>query len=177
MKRSRRHDPPKGADRTMNPIKRMFSLAGALTALVAIAAVASAGASTDVPYRGTETVVASLEANGDGTFHVTSSGTGVATELGKYTVEQAGSINLVTGSTTGSYTLTAANGDTLSATYTGALTGPTTLHSSGPIVAGTGRFAGATGELVVDGVVVAQTASSATLNNTITGRISTVESS
>jgi hypothetical protein len=162
----------------MNPIKRMFFLAGALMALVAIVAVPSAGASTYVPFGGTDTVVATLQPNEDGTFHVAGNGGGYATQLGRFTVEDGGTIDLFgTGWFSGSYTLTAANGDTMSGTFAGGLTGPDTFHTSGPIVGGTGRFAGATGEVTFDGVVVEATASSATVNNTLTGTISSGGSS
>jgi hypothetical protein len=162
----------------MNTFRRLFSLAGVLTALVAIAAVASAGAGTYVPFRGMDTLVATLHDNGDGTVDTASSGEGNATQLGKFTVvDDVGTLNLMTGEFSGSYTLIAASGDTLSGEFDGGLTGPTTFHTSGPIVGGTGRFAGAEGTLTFDGVVVEQTASSATVRNTISGTISTVGSS
>jgi hypothetical protein len=82
--------------------------------------------------------------------------TGHGTHLGKYTVVAQEIINLATLEVTaGSFTITAANGDTIVGTYSGqaALASPTviTYLVSGPITGGTGRFAGATGSITFAG--------------------------
>jgi hypothetical protein len=82
--------------------------------------------------------------------------TGHGTHLGKYTVVAQEIINLLTLEVTeGSFTITAANGDTIVGTYSGqaAFASPTliTYLVSGPITGGTGRFAGATGSITFAG--------------------------
>jgi hypothetical protein len=84
--------------------------------------------------------------------------TGHATHLGRYTLVAREYVNLETLAVTeGSFTLTAANGDTLSGTYEGraalsGVAGEITYHVEGPVTEGTGRFAGAEGRLVWDGI-------------------------
>jgi hypothetical protein len=76
-------------------------------------------------------------------------GTGQATHLGLFTATEGLCLNPGTGEFSGHFTLTAANGDTISGTSYGQLvpTGSTTATIYGVFVitAGTGRFLGATG--------------------------------
>jgi hypothetical protein len=133
----------------------------AITSAVAAAALATPALAADrVPYRGTDS----------GTFQVVNScggglltedvASGHATHLGAYQLLASECILplgpgtfAVTG---GAFTLTGANGDTISGTYEGtaalAADGVNfTYDVSGPITGGTGRFAGADGELVWHG--------------------------
>lgn len=73
--------------------------------------------------------------------------TGNATHLGRFTVEFPHTVNFATASGVGTYTFTAANGDTLTATFTGqAQRGTvTSIVEHATITGGTGRFVGATG--------------------------------
>lgn len=73
--------------------------------------------------------------------------TGTATHLGRFTVEFPHTVNFATASGVGTYTFTAANGDTLTATFTGQaqLGAVTSIVEQATITGGTGRFAGATG--------------------------------
>ena len=75
-------------------------------------------------------------------------GTGNATHLGRFTVENRHVVPFVT-SGSGSYEFTAANGDTLTAEFTGQATlaapGVLSILETATITGGTGRFAGATG--------------------------------
>lgn len=73
--------------------------------------------------------------------------TGHATHLGRFTVEFPHTVNFATASGAGTYTFTAANGDTLTATFTGQaqLGTVTSIVEQATITGGTGRFAGATG--------------------------------
>jgi hypothetical protein len=100
-------------------------------------------------------------------------GTGEATHLGRYSLTAGETIDLATGAVTnGHFTLTAANGDTVSGTYSGqALPGLTGYVVSGPITGGTGRFAGATGLLVWHGTLDPQ---ALTFTDEITGTISSI---
>lgn len=79
-------------------------------------------------------------------------GTGTATHMGRFTVQQAQCISTVTGAiTNGEATLTAANGDQIFMTYTGAIVGGNpqlpVADLTYVVVGGTGRFANAEGEI------------------------------
>ena len=76
--------------------------------------------------------------------------TGRATHLGKFTLEIPHVVNRAKGTAVGSYEFTAANGDTLTADFTGkampsATPGVLAIVETATITGGTGRFAGATG--------------------------------
>jgi hypothetical protein len=82
---------------------------------------------------------------------VDGSATGKATYLGLFTVEFPHTVNFVTRTGEGTFTFTAANGDTLTADFTGqAQPGPiVSIVEHATITGGTGRFAGATGSFTV----------------------------
>jgi hypothetical protein len=82
---------------------------------------------------------------------VDGSATGNATHLGRFTVEFPHTVNFATRTGTGTFTFTAANGDTLTADFTGqAQPGPiVSIVEHATITGGTGRFAGATGTFTV----------------------------
>jgi hypothetical protein len=82
---------------------------------------------------------------------VNGSATGNATHLGRFTVEFPHTVNFVTHTGEGTFTFTAANGDTLTATFLGlAQPGPiVSIEEHATIKGGTGRFAGATGTFTV----------------------------
>jgi hypothetical protein len=123
---------------------------------VSLATVAVSAVAAETPFKGTvnaeETVVPSPP-----TASLTRDGTGTATYLGRYTEDIEMTINLPTLSSTGTATLTAANGDTLTATVVGQATrtGPTTLSivEVYTITGGTGRFADATGNFTLHSTV------------------------
>ena len=82
-------------------------------------------------------------------------GTGKATHLGKFTVDIPHVVNRANRTAIGSYQFTAANGDTLSADFTGQATPTATpgvlyIEETATITGGTGRFAGATGSFTVE---------------------------
>jgi len=84
------------------------------------------------------------------TLTVTGTLEGTATQLGRFTASTTEVVDLPTASGTGTYIFTAANGDQMSTTVVGgevSFTPPnvSTVVLVGTIVAGTGRFAGATG--------------------------------
>jgi hypothetical protein len=82
-------------------------------------------------------------------------GTGNATRLGRFTISVPHRVNFATGSATGTMTFTAANGDALTADFTGQ-SAPTTnpgVHTiveKATITGGTGRFAGTVGSFIVE---------------------------
>ena len=77
--------------------------------------------------------------------------TGNGTHLGKFAVQFPHIVNFATSTGVGTYTFTAADGDTLTANFTGqAQPGPiTSIVEEAVITGGTGRFAGATGSFTV----------------------------
>jgi hypothetical protein len=81
---------------------------------------------------------------------VIASGTGEATHLGHFTMVSPHLNNVFTQEVEGEQNFTAANGDTLTAHFTGVLTGDPFVSLEGTlpctITGGTGRFAGATGQ-------------------------------
>ena len=92
--------------------------------------------------------------------------TGNATQLGQFTLAIPHVVNRATRTAIGSYEFTAANGDTLTAEFTGtamptAVPGVLYIEETATITGGTGRFAGATGSFICE-----------RLFNTITGTTS-----
>ena len=81
-------------------------------------------------------------------------GSGKASHLGKFTVDIPHVVNRTNSTAIGTYEFTAANGDTLSASFTGqgtpsATPGVLAIVETATITGGTGRFAGATGSFTV----------------------------
>lgn len=97
---------------------------------------------------------------------------GRATHLGRYTLHASEEINLATlAVTNGRFTLTAADGDTLSGSYAGTAAATSdplviTYHVDGPVTGGTGRFAGAHGRITFDGIA---NLGNGTLSDRVTG--------
>ena len=106
------------------------------------------------------------------------SGIGTATHLGSFTAEQQHTINLLTTEVLeGTFTFTAANGDTVLGTYNGLGTpltpGLIQFEGSFTIIGGTGRFSEATGEGDMSGLIDASGfPASATAALTLAGTIS-----
>jgi hypothetical protein len=80
---------------------------------------------------------------------------GNATRLGRFTVAAPHLVDLPTRTAAGTYEFTAANGDTLSADFTGnasptATPGVISIVEVATITGGTGSFAGATGSFTVE---------------------------
>jgi hypothetical protein len=81
--------------------------------------------------------------------------TGKATHLGKFTLDIPHVVNRANRVASGTYEFTAANGDTLTADFTGTATPTATpgvlyIEETATITGGTGRFAGATGSFSVE---------------------------
>lgn len=79
--------------------------------------------------------------------------TGTATHLGRFTVEGHCIVNLLTGFASGTQVVTAANGDTVNVEGCGQAEQPgipvLSIVEPGTITGGTGRFAGATGTVIL----------------------------
>src|SRR5919198_3534656 len=139
----------------MKTRRRLFCALVAVSA-VALAIIAVSAVAAETPFKGTVNAVETSQF----VFPIASvnrEGTGTATYLGKYTEHATLQINVLTMSSTGSSTFTAANGDTLSASVVGHATkiGPTVLSivEVYTITGGTGRFAGALGTLTLESTV------------------------
>ena len=127
------------------PVAAMF-----WTALLA----GPAAAENHVPFKGSLegfSIITPIDAQH---IFVRAIGTGNATQLGSFTVDIPHIVDVTTGIGIGIFTFTAANGDTLTAGFTGQGT-PTTdpvvfsIVETATITGGTGRFADATGSFIV----------------------------
>lgn len=104
---------------------------------------------------------------------VTASGSGNASQLGRFTVSYAVEVNLVTIAGIGSAEFVAANGDSIYASGEGQATetgtpGVFDIVENYTITGGTGRFAGASGTITLDRVVDTNTgATSGVISGTI----------
>ena len=108
---------------------------------------ASPASAATVPFKGTlEGPQTTTPLEPPLAFSVVSA-TGTATHLGRFALEIPHTVNRATSTGIGTYTFTAANGDTLTAGFTGeAQVGPIiSIVEHATITGGTGRFAGATG--------------------------------
>lgn len=125
---------------------------------LALACVAAAEA--QVPFKGTLQGQETDLSQGNPPTQILVDGdvTGVATQLGRFTMTYKVTVSLPAGTSTGSAELTAANGDIIFTTIVG-LGVPTDTPGLNRIVeintitGGTGRFAGAQGSFVVDRLV------------------------
>jgi hypothetical protein len=110
----------------------------------------------DVPFKGRLEGAATITPGTPPFLSVSLEGTGNATHLGRFTVEIPHVVNTTNRTSTGTYEFTAANGDTLTASFTGQaiLTSPGVLSvvETATITGGTGRFADATGSFTVERV-------------------------
>jgi len=127
---------------------------------LALASLAAPEAQAQVPFKGTlqgqETDL--LQGNPPTQILVEGDVTGMATQLGRFTMTYKVTVSLPAGTSTGSAELTAANGDVIFTTLVG-LGVPTDTPGLNRIVeintitGGTGRFAGAQGSFVVERLV------------------------
>lgn len=124
--------------------------------LTAALAVPAAAARQHVPVKGAMQGQDTSHTPGlfPGTFLVTTSGTGIATELGLFSFSQEATVNLAVATETGSAHWVAENGDSLDTTLAGSaeptdtpgILRITEIHS---ITGGTGRFVKARGNFTV----------------------------
>ena len=127
-----------------------------MTAALAIPAVAQ----NQVPFKGTiQGQDTDKGFTSPGMFLVETNGTGIGILLGRFTFTLETTINVANGTDTGSAHFTAANGDTIDATYTSVRSGepmPTpdgvvfSIKEIYTITGGTGRFAGAQGSFLME---------------------------
>jgi hypothetical protein len=120
------------------------------TVLVLGVALAGPAAASDlVPFRGEMSGTATITPIAPPIVAVLLETRGHANQLGSFTLVAPHTVNQATLTATGSYTFTAADGSTLTATLAGTATlvapGQLAIAEEGVITGGTGRFAGATG--------------------------------
>lgn len=130
-------------------------------------------AAAQVPFKGSDRGVFTVPGPCDGGLQVLISGVGNATHLGRYVYASTECFDPATGAFAGTPTLTAANGDTIVGSYSGQVF-PTddpnviTYEEELVITGGTGRFAGASGQVHGSGVANLATGEySQTLSGTV----------
>jgi hypothetical protein len=136
------------------------SAAGILVAapgqsMEATAGMVSSESAQDVAFKGSLEGVVSMTPLTPPLVSVLVNATGNATQLGEFTLAIPHTVNRVTHTAVGTYEFTAANGDTLSASFTGKATPTATpgvlyIEETATIIGGTGRFAGATGSFTCE---------------------------
>ncbi len=135
-----------------------FRASLALAALAVMGIVGPLAAGEQVPFKGNlegTVTVTPVPGSPPTVVDVLVEGTGNATQLGQFAVAIPHRVDRVARTAVGSYHFTAANGDTLSADFTGqsmptATLGVIAIVETATITGGTGRFAGATGSLTCE---------------------------
>jgi hypothetical protein len=127
--------------------QRIHGISLVAAALAALALSGAVRAGQQVPFSGTSSGV--VTATGfdpvTGTAYTHVAGEGVATHLGHFTVEGDVAVDVAAGIPTGTWTLTAANGDMLFLDMGGHGIDATHGFGAFTVSGGTGRFQGATG--------------------------------
>ena len=137
-------------------MKRFHFAAGlALAVVVVLGLAASARAGEEVPFNGSFDGDVTVTPLAPPFVAADVEATGEATQLGEFTLDIPHKVNRATRTAIGSYEFTAANGDTLTADFTGTATPTATpgvlyIEETATITGGTGRFAGATGSFAVE---------------------------
>jgi hypothetical protein len=138
--------------------RRLARVGFLLVAIAALAMPVRALAGAQVPLKGADSGSFTLTADacGPGVFAVVVDDTGRATHLGAYAYHSNECFNGATGAFSGTFTMTAANGDTISGTYAGTVVSVVGnlgfYEQDNAITGGTGRFAGATGAFHLSGI-------------------------
>jgi hypothetical protein len=122
--------------------------------------VPGAAARSEVPFKGRfeGAYTIAFEPPPSTFFSVNLEASGNATHLGQFTLNAPHRVNSATGTSVGTFEFTAANGDKLTADFTGQSTptanpGVFAVTETATIVGGTGRFAGAIGGFAVGRLV------------------------
>lgn len=139
-------------------ITSLKTLAWILVIAAALGSPAQALAGERVPFEGSDSGTFAFDPFAcSAGLQVLVTGAGTATHIGKYTYRSTECFDPATGEVTaGSFRLTAANGDTIAGTFSGralpsASPNVVILEHTALVTGGTGRFAGATGQLVFAG--------------------------
>ena len=136
-------------------LRRSLAVSFVLAIVVVAGFAGPTAAGEKVPFKGSlEGVVTRTPVDPPFVF-VLVDGTGKATHLGKFTLAIPHLVNPVDRTAAGTYEFTSANGDTLSADFTGASAptatpGVLSIVETATITGGTGRFVGATGSFTTE---------------------------
>jgi hypothetical protein len=143
----------------MTALRRRLHSASLLLVLgMAFVLPTQASAGSQVPLKGSDRGGFTLTADGcgPGVFAVVVDDAGQATHLGAYAYHSNECFNGATGAFSGTFTMTAANGDTISGTYAGVVVSVVGdlgfYEQDNAITGGTGRFAGASGAFHLSGI-------------------------
>jgi len=124
-------------------------LATGIVLTLAVAVAGPVAAKNLVPFRGEMSGSATITPIDPPIVSVLLETSGYASQLGRFTLVAPHTVNQATRVATGSYTFTAADGSTLTATLSGNATlvapGELAIAETGNITGGSGRFEGATG--------------------------------
>ncbi len=137
-------------------MKRFSSTASlALAGLAVLGLACPVTAGEHVPFKGSLEGVVTITPINPPIVFVLVEGTGKATHLGKFTVQIPHIVNRSNSTAVGSYQFVAANGDTLTADFTGyaeptSTPGVLYIEETATITGGTGRFAHATGKFICE---------------------------
>lgn len=136
--------------------QRVLKVLLSITCVFGFAIQASAATTRPVVAQASGQIVALAPCPSSPVFCQTAVVTGTATQLGAFVGVLNETVNIATGTYTGTATFTTANGDTISTTYTGTLTpldqpGSVFFVEDHDVVSGTGKFRDATGNLHVFG--------------------------
>ena len=128
---------------------RNASIVFGLIAALATAFAGPVAAKELVPFRGEMSGTATVTPIAPPIVSVLLETSGQASQLGRFTLVAPHTVNQATLTATGTYTFTAADGSTLTASLSGTATlvapGQLSIAETGIITGGTGRFEGATG--------------------------------
>lgn len=144
-----------GCSQPISPTSPTSLSSAGLSTASSAANASGAGVSNDqdVPFKGRLEGAATITPGTPPFLSVSVEGTGNATHLGRFTVEIPHVVNAAIRTSTGTYEFIAANGDTLTAGFTGQATqtapGLLSIVETATITGGTGRFADATGRFTV----------------------------
>jgi hypothetical protein len=135
--------------------RQSFASRLVFSTLAVLAFAVPAAAAEEVPLKGTLDGVVTATPVAPPIFLVDIEGGGNASHLGNFTVSVPHLVNRATRLAEGTYEFTAANGDTLTADFTGQsfatdIPGVLYIVEVATITGGTGRFAGATGSFTVE---------------------------
>jgi hypothetical protein len=155
--------------------RRKLARVGLLFVAITVLAVpVQALASAQVPLKGGDSGSFTLTPDGcgAGVFAVVVDDAGQATHLGAYAYHANECFNGATGAFSGTFTMTAANGDTISGTYAGvvvSVVGDLGFYEQDNVITGgSGRFTGANGEFHLSGIAnLATLESSQRLSGTV----------
>lgn len=116
------------------------------------AALTEAKGGSELPFKGTLEATQTSRFQPGGTILINLVGTGNATHLGRFTLTHQATVVFATGTSSGTGTWTAANGDQLFTTITGQsvnTAGILAIVETHTITGGTGRFVGASGTIIL----------------------------